>query len=155
MPRKKTSKIDHDLIRELSNLLEETGLAEIEIEHEGLRVKVGRQLFASHGGVAPSSEIKMQNPAATPQEAEPKLEAPTEGEEIKSPMVGTVYLSAEPGAEHFVQVGSSVKKGQTLVIIEAMKTMNHIPAPRAGIVRKICVENEEPVEFGEPLVVLE
>jgi acetyl-CoA carboxylase biotin carboxyl carrier protein len=152
MPPKAT--VDHDLIRELARLLDETGLTEIEIEQEGLRVRVGRNaptsFVSAHAHVPPP-------PLAAPAPA--VLEVP--GDPMKhpgvvaSPMVGTAYLAAEPGARPFVDIGSVVKAGDTLLIIEAMKTMNSIPAPRAGKVMQILIEDGRPVEFGEPLMIIE
>jgi acetyl-CoA carboxylase biotin carboxyl carrier protein len=144
------SAIDHDLIRELAKLLDETGLTEIEIEHAGLRVRVGRSAIIA----APASASALSPPAA----AVPAT-APTDAGKhpglVTSPMVGTAYLGPEPGAMPFVDVGSKVVAGDTLLIIEAMKTMNQIPAPRAGTVTRILVEDAQPVEFGEPLVIIE
>lgn len=147
---KAKSKLDRDIIVELAGILDETGLSEIEIEQEGMRVRVARQTsFATAAPVEP-----------TPVEAEPAHREPTaasgdvEGEAVTSPMVGTVYLAPAPDARPFVSPGDRVEKGQPLLIIEAMKTMNQIPAPRAGTVKAVLVANEQPVEFGEPLVVL-
>ena len=148
---------DQALIRDLAELLKETGLSEIEIERAGLRVRVARQI-ASAGSYAP--------PAAAPNTAPAPLAAGTASAAgladpakhpgaVPSPMVGTAYLAPEPDAAPFVQVGTRVTQGQTLMIIEAMKTMNHIPAPKAGVVMAILVGNGQPVEFGEPLAILE
>jgi acetyl-CoA carboxylase biotin carboxyl carrier protein len=144
---------DQDLIRELASLLEETGLSEIEIEREGLRVRVARQQVVSATTVAPSL-------AAAPAAASPPTKADSEDPAkhpgcVKSPMVGTAYLAPEPSAPPFIDVGARVAQGQTILIIEAMKTMNHIPAPKAGTVTAILVGNGHPVEFGEPLVIIE
>jgi len=142
-------KIDRDLIRELAKLLDETGLTEIEIEHAGLRVRVGRGSTA-----APVSAAALPPPAAAP-----VIVAPTDPSKhpgaVTSPMVGTAYRGPEPGAPPFIEVGSKVIVGETLLIIEAMKTMNQIPAPRAGTVTQILIEDGRPVEFGEPLVIIE
>ena len=134
--------------------MEETGLSEIEYEAEGRRIRVGRGTGAASGATsAPSS-------ASAPQ-AEPAASAPSEGEEVlppgavTSPMVGTVYAAAEPGAPPLVKVGDSVKEGQTLLIIEAMKVMNPLASPRAGTVTRILVADGQPVEFGEPLLIIE
>src|SRR5215470_4037170 len=136
---------DQDLIRELAALLEETGLSEIEIEREGLRVRVARQQTVTAAAIA-----------APPATAKPAADDPAKHPgSVKSPMVGTVYLAPEPGAAPFIDVGSRVAQGQTILIIEAMKTMNHIPAPKAGTVTAILVGNGHPVEFGEPLVIIE
>jgi len=151
---KKTSQIDQSLIRELADLLGETGLSEIEIEHEGLRVRVARTV------AAPVTAPPQQAPTAaaptfeTPG-AEPKNELAQHPGTVISPMVGTAFRAPEPGAAPFVEVGSTVTEGQTVVIIEAMKTMNHIPTPRGGTVTAILVEDGQPVEFGEPLIVIE
>jgi acetyl-CoA carboxylase biotin carboxyl carrier protein len=153
MPKPRPA-IDHDLIRELARLLDETGLTEIEFERDGQRVRVARQLQAV--AVAPA-------PAATPIEAAmPSLvtdTAPIDPAKhpgvVTSPMVGTAYVAAEPESRPFVEVGSRVRAGDTLLIIEAMKTMNQIPSPRAGTVIQILIENGQPVEFGEPLMIIE
>jgi acetyl-CoA carboxylase biotin carboxyl carrier protein len=149
------SAVDKDLIRELSALLEETGLSEIEIEQAGLRVRVARvtQLLAA----APVAAAAVAGPAVAPAgitSASPSDPAKHPGV-VLSPMVGTAYLAPEPGARPFVEVGSKVKAGQTLLIVEAMKTMNQIPAPRAGTVVQIMIEDGKPVEFGELLMIVE
>ncbi len=142
------------LIRELAGLLDETNLTEIEVEREGLRVRVVRS-----AGV-----IAAPMPFATPVGAAPAAATPagTDSTDITkhpgmvpSPMVGTAYVAPEPGAKPFVDVGSQVAAGQTLLIIEAMKTMNQIPSPRAGTVKQILFEDGQPVEFGEPLMIIE
>ena len=144
---------DQALIRDLAGLLEETGLSEIEIEREGMRVRVARQVnvsapvYAAASAHAPAAAA----PAAPAAAADPGKH-PGAG---PSPMVGTAYLAAEPGSAPFVEVGARVTQGQTILIIEAMKTMNHIPAPKAGVVTAILVGNGQPVEFGEPLVIIE
>jgi acetyl-CoA carboxylase biotin carboxyl carrier protein len=143
--------VDHDLIRELAILLDETGLTEIEIEQEGFRVRVGRQAAvaaaATPAAHVPPPPVAAPAPVALDPTKHPGL--------VTSPMVGTAYLAPEPGARRFVDIGSIVKLGETLLIIEAMKTMNQIPAPRAGRVIQILVEDGQPVEFGEPLLILE
>ena len=145
---------DQDLIRELASLLEETGLSEIEIEREGLRVRVARQQVVSSATVAPAL-VAAPTAAAAPS-AKAASEDPAKHPGcVKSPMVGTAYLAPEPGAPSFIDVGTRVAQGQTILIIEAMKTMNHIPAPKAGMVTAILVGNGHPVEFGEPLVIIE
>jgi acetyl-CoA carboxylase biotin carboxyl carrier protein len=143
------------LIRELAELLNETGLSEIEIEREGLRVRVARQLTMA-AVAAPMAHAAHAAPAgsAAAAAAKPAASGPHPGT-VTSPMVGTAYRSAEPGAAPFIDVGTRVAQGQTLLIIEAMKTMNHIPAPRSGTVTQVFVDNGQPVEFGEPLVVIE
>lgn len=152
----KSSSVDEELIRDLAELLNSTGLTEIEIERKDLRVRVAR-------GVAP---LAVSAPAPPPTPVPPAAAAPSapaaSGSALSdnpgtviSPMVGTAYLAPEPGAAPFVEVGSTVREGQTVMIVEAMKTMNHIPSPRSGKVTEIMVEDGQPVEFGEPLVVIE
>ena len=146
--------VDTALVRELAELLAETGLTEIEVEDGDRKVRVAR------GGVTMAAPAMMAAPAAAsaapaPAAAASIAEAPAEAAgAIKSPMVGTVYLSAEPGAAPFVAVGSTVKEGDTLVIIEAMKVMNPISADKSGTVKAILVENAQPVEYDQPLVVI-
>lgn len=159
MGSKKTT-IDQDLIRELAKLLDETALSEIEVEQNGLRVRIVRQAHSvqSASPIFPITSIGEGRlttaaiPVDTPATAVDPLKHPGV---VTSPMVGTAYRSPEPGAKAFVEVGSQVKAGDTLLIIEAMKTMNQIPAPKAGAVTQILVENGQPVEFGEPLVIIE
>jgi acetyl-CoA carboxylase biotin carboxyl carrier protein len=143
---------DGALIRELALLLDETSLTEIEIERAGLRVRVARNISIA-ASVAPGA----QPAAALPVAAAPAADADLAKHPgvVPSPMVGTAYWSSEPGAKPFIEVGSKVTVGQTLLIIEAMKTMNQIPSPRAGTVTQILVEDGQPVEFGEPLVIIE
>ncbi|MGB3719496.1 MAG: acetyl-CoA carboxylase biotin carboxyl carrier protein [Proteobacteria bacterium] len=147
---------EQQLIRDLAALLVETGLSEIEIEKSGLKIRVARNLTVA--ATALPQQVAAA-PAAQPAATEPAAEAPIDFANhpgcVKSPMVGTAYRAPEPGAAPFVEVGSRVTQGQTLMIIEAMKTMNHIPAPRAGTVTHILVENGQPVEYGEPLVIIE
>jgi acetyl-CoA carboxylase biotin carboxyl carrier protein len=150
---------EQTLIRELANLLNETGLTEIELEKSGLKIRVTRhtQLTAfAPPALTPAALPASAAPPASPAPAaSAAAEASPPAGAVKSPMVGTVYLAPEPGMPPFVDVGTQVSEGQTLLIIEAMKTMNHIPAPRAGTVRQILVENNQPIEYGEPLVVIE
>src|SRR5689334_18205708 len=149
---KKDSSIDQNLIRELAKLLDETNLTEIEIERAGLRVRVGRAASVTH--VAPPPVIAVAPSAAIAAAATPSDLSKHPGV-VTSPMVGTAYMGAAPGAKPFIDVGQKVSAGETLLIIEAMKTMNQIPAPRAGTVTKILIEDAQPVEFGEPLVIIE
>jgi acetyl-CoA carboxylase biotin carboxyl carrier protein len=152
---KPRSAIDHDLIRELAKLLEETGLTEIEFEREGQRVRVARRArrpaaaaSAAAGAVAvapPAGRAVDDGPADLT--GHPGL--------VTSPMVGIAYLGPEPGARAYVEIGSRVRAGETLLIVEAMKTMNQIPAPRAGTVTQILIEDGKPVEYGEPLMIVE
>jgi acetyl-CoA carboxylase biotin carboxyl carrier protein len=145
---------DSALIRELALLLDETGLTEIEIERSGLRVRVARNISiaasapAAFQGAFPASAAQAAAVAAVADIAKHPGVVP-------SPMVGTVYWASEPGAKPFIEVGAKVAVGQTLLIIEAMKTMNQIPSPRAGTVTQILVDDGQPVEFGEPLVIIE
>jgi acetyl-CoA carboxylase biotin carboxyl carrier protein len=153
--------LDKGLIRDLAQLLNETGLTEIEIEKDDLKVRVVRQVAApamyatgAPAGFAPAPATTAASPgapAAAPAGPDPANHPGC----VKSPMVGTAYRSPEPGAASFIDIGTRVTQGQTLLIIEAMKTMNHIPAPRAGVVKEILIENGQPVEFGEPLVIIE
>jgi acetyl-CoA carboxylase biotin carboxyl carrier protein len=148
--------VEQTLIRELAELLDETRLSEIEIEREGLRVRVARQMAVQAMPMAQAAPV-----AATPAAAAAAAPAPAAVDPskhpgaVKSPMVGTAYLAPEPGAAPFIDVGTRVAQGQTLLIIEAMKTMNHIPAPKAGVVTTILIGNGQPVEFGEALVIIE
>ncbi len=145
--------IDTKLVRKLADILEDTGLSEIEVENETLRIRVTRQAAAATVTYAAPAPVA-HAPAAAAPSAAPAAAAPA-GEVVKSPMVGTAYLSPQPGAEAFVRPGDKVRAGQTLLIIEAMKTMNPIPCPRDGTVLEILINDSEPVEFGEPLVVLD
>ncbi|MCA0257430.1 MAG: acetyl-CoA carboxylase biotin carboxyl carrier protein [Proteobacteria bacterium] len=153
----KKSGIDQELIRNLANILRDTDLSEIEVEQDELRIRVSRNVV-----VAPAAPVYA--PVAAPVAAPaPVAAAPVAAavsakdnkNAVTSPMVGTAYLAPAPGARDFIEVGAQVKEGQTLLIVEAMKTMNQIPAPRSGKVTAILVENAQPVEFGEPLVIIE
>lgn len=143
--------VDQALIRELAELLAETGLSEIEIEQRGLRVRVARTMTAQ-AVVAPPSPNPWRGESTAESD---ELDFATHPGAVKSPMVGTAYRSSEPGAPPFVEIGTRVHKGQTILIVEAMKTMNHIPSPKAGKVIAILIEDGQPVEYGEPLVVIE
>ena len=150
--------IDTKLVRKLADILGDTGLSEIEVENETLRIRVTRQAAAAtvtYAAPAPAAAAPAPAAAAPAAPAASPAAAPQRGEAVKSPMVGTVYLQPQPGSDPFVKPGDKVKEGQTLLIIEAMKTMNPIPAPKAGTVVEILVGDAQPVEFGEPLVVLE
>ena len=139
------------MIRQLAELLNETGLSEIEIEKSGLKVRVARTLNVQSTFAAACGQ-PLRLPPPQPRRRQP-IPAKHPGA-VKSPMVGTAYRSPEPGAPTFIEVGSQVAQGDTLFIIEAMKTMNQIPAPHAGKVTAILIENGQPVEFGEPLVII-
>jgi acetyl-CoA carboxylase biotin carboxyl carrier protein len=139
-----------DVVRSLAKLLDETGLSEIEIEEAGRRVRVARAV-AGVGYAPPSGAAPRVQPVA----AEGPIDPATHPGVVLSPMVGSAYRAAQPGAKPFVDVGSRVKIGDTLLIIEAMKTLNQIPAPRAGTVTQILFEDAQPVEFAEPLMIIE
>jgi acetyl-CoA carboxylase biotin carboxyl carrier protein len=150
----KSGIVDRELIRSLADLLTETGLSEIEVERAGTRVRVARQ----------GMTIVSATPAPAATAAPPTASAPVREVNVgdgahpgtvRSPMVGTAYRSAEPGARPFVEVGDTVKSGDTVLIVEAMKTMNQIPAPKAGTVIRIMVEDGQPVEYDEPLLIIE
>jgi acetyl-CoA carboxylase biotin carboxyl carrier protein len=149
--------INQDLIRALANLLDETGLTEIEID--GSRVRVARTPVAAYAAPAASAPRPAAATAAPVQTVAESASASIDHAKhpgvVLSPMVGTAYVAAEPGAKPFVEVGTRVKAGQTLLIIEAMKTMNQIPAPRDGTVTQILFDDGQPVEFGEPLMIVE
>jgi len=141
--------IDAEAIRALSDLLAETGLTEIEVEQNGARIRVARAgVMAAIAAAAPM--VSAPAPAAAPA----ALASGPQPGAVTSPMVGTVCAAPEPGKPPFVKVGQQVKEGDTLFIVEAMKTMNPIPAPRSGTIKEICVENGSPVEFGQTLVIL-
>ena len=146
---KKEGTFDKDLIRELAELLGETGLTEIEIEHEGKRVRVARIVTVGASAIAVDAGRLAREPGERggKEERHPGT--------LHSPMVGTAYRSPEPGAAPFVEAGTRVTAGQTILIIEAMKTMNHIPAPYGGTVLSVLVDDGQPVEFAEPLAVIE
>jgi len=146
----KKSKIDQDLIRQLADLLTETGLTEIEFETDDNRIRVARNLSA-----APAAAPAIAAPVAPPPVAA-KAGADTDhAGTVHSPMVGTAFLAPSPGEKPYVDIGTQVRQGDTLLIVEAMKTMNQIPAPHAGKVVRILVEDGQPVEYGEPLLIIE
>lgn len=146
--------IDKDVIRELAEIMNETGLAEIEVESGNSRLRVSR---GPSSVAAAAPQIIAAPVVSAPAEiiVAPIAEAASHPGAVKSPMVGTAYLSPEPGAAVFITVGSSVAQGQTILIVEAMKTMNPIPAPKGGKIVEILVGDSEPVEFGQPLVIIE
>lgn len=151
--------VDPRFVREIASILKETDLTEIEVENGSMKVRVTRKIEQAQIQMPAYYPPQHQAPAhqQAPAQASAPPAAPASGPEagsVPSPMVGTVYLAAAPGAKQFVEVGQSVAEGETLLIIEAMKTMNQIPAPRAGKVTKILVENAQPVEYGEALVVI-
>jgi acetyl-CoA carboxylase biotin carboxyl carrier protein len=144
--------VDEEMVRSLARLLDETRLTEIEIEQGGLRVRVARQAAPAPFAIATSESARVIPGVGAHSAAANPADHPGV---VTSPMVGTAYRSPEPGAKTFCEVGAVVKAGDTLLIIEAMKTMNQIPAPRAGTVVQILFEDAQPVEFGEPLMVIE
>jgi acetyl-CoA carboxylase biotin carboxyl carrier protein len=155
MTRAKSAIVDKELIRELARLLDETGLGEIEIQQENFRVRVARPASQAMLLPAPApSPAPAGAPAQLPEARRPADFASHPGV-VKSPMVGTAYCAPAPGAAPFVEPGGEVKEGQIILIIEAMKTMNQIPAPRSGRVTEILVTDGQPVEYGEPLLVIE
>ncbi|WP_337187302.1 acetyl-CoA carboxylase biotin carboxyl carrier protein [Phenylobacterium sp.] len=151
---------DARLVRKLADILTETGLSEIEVEQGELKIRVAKtltaapvqQVLAAPAPVAAAPVAASAPASGSAAEAAPAVAA---GDAVKSPMVGTVYLQPNPGAPAFVKVGDTVEAGQTLFIVEAMKTMNPIPAPRGGKIVQILVEDAQPVEFGEPLAIIE
>ncbi|TNM65147.1 acetyl-CoA carboxylase biotin carboxyl carrier protein [Aliirhizobium smilacinae] len=149
----KKNGIDKGLIRDLANILNETDLTEIEVEQDDLRIRVSRQ-SATQYVQAPLATAAPVAAAAAPAVAAPVAAADNKNA-VPAPMVGTAYLAPAPGAKAFIEIGATVKEGQTLVIIEAMKTMNQIPAPRSGKVTEILITDGQPVEYGQPLVIVE
>jgi acetyl-CoA carboxylase biotin carboxyl carrier protein len=151
---------ERELIRDLATLLDESNLTEIEVERSGLRVCIARNITVAASvpmaavAAAPAAPVAASAPAAAPAAA-PVIDVAKHPGMVPSPMVGTAYLASEPGAKPFIDVGTKVKAGDTLLIVEAMKTMNQIPSPRTGTVTQILVEDGQPVEFGEPLVIIE
>ncbi|WP_022728326.1 acetyl-CoA carboxylase biotin carboxyl carrier protein [Fodinicurvata sediminis] len=144
---------DEDAVRKLAGILEDTGLSEIEVESGEARIRVARnQTVVASAPAAPAASAGAPLAAPAASEAESAQES---GHVVASPMVGTVYLAPEPGAAPYVKVGDKVSEGQTLLIVEAMKVMNTLPAPVAGVVRQILVDDGQPVEFDEPMIVIE
>jgi len=151
-PKSSTQIDERELIRELAGLLDSTNLTEIEVEREGLRVRVVRNVTTVAAPVQSAAAIVAPTAATA---AASSTDHTTHPGVVPSPMVGTAYIAPEPGARPFVDVGSKVSAGDPLLIIEAMKTMNQIPSPRAGTVTQILFEDGQPVEFGEPLMIIE
>jgi acetyl-CoA carboxylase biotin carboxyl carrier protein len=151
--------IDTRLVRKLADILSTTGLTEIEVEQGDLKIRVAREITVGAAPMtyvsAPAAQAPQTAPAAPAAAPAPAAEPELRGEAVKSPMVGTVYLQPQPDAAPFIKVGDRVSVGQTLMIVEAMKTMNPIPATKAGVVLAILVGDAQPVEFGEPLVMIE
>ncbi|MEE2920293.1 MAG: acetyl-CoA carboxylase biotin carboxyl carrier protein [Pseudomonadota bacterium] len=153
------NKLDTGLVRELAAILREADLGEVEVEHDGLRIRVSKPAapVVQAAVAAPAPVAAAAAPAAAPVAGDaPAASAPAASDKaIKSPMVGTVYLSPEPGAKAFVSVGDKVKKGDTLLLVEAMKTFNPVEADKAGVVKEIYVSDAQPVEYGEALILIE
>ncbi|CAN7307298.1 acetyl-CoA carboxylase biotin carboxyl carrier protein [Phenylobacterium sp. LjRoot219] len=156
-PKAPADPIDARLVRQLADILTDTGLSEIEVEHGELKIRVARTLMAApvHVAAAPVAHAPVAAAAAPAAAAVAEAPARARGDTVNSPMVGTVYLQPQPGADPFVKVGDTVQAGQTMFIVEAMKTMNPIPAPKGGRIVEILVSDAQPVEFGEPLAVIE
>ena len=143
-------KIDKSIIRELSNYLDEFNLTEIEITEKDTKIKVSKNnVSISNQPVQSSANIQTGNQNIS---EKPKVKS---GTEITSPIIGTAYHAPEPGAKKFAEVGKKIKKGDTIMIVEAMKTMNHVPSTAEGVVKEICVEDGHPVEFGQTIIILE
>ena len=143
-------KIDKKIIQELSNYLKEFNLSEIEITEKDTKIKV------SKNNISISNQPQVISPSSTATSSVPIQSQNTKsGTEITSPIIGTAYHAPEPGAKKFVEVGKKIKKGETIMIVEAMKTMNHVPSTADGVVKEICVEDGQPVEFGQTIIILE
>ena len=143
-------KIDKSIIKELSDYLEEFNLTEIEITEKDTKIKVSKNNVSINNhpqAISPSSSTK----SLTSNQAQNV----NSGTEVKSPIIGTAYHAPEPGAKKFVEIGKKIKKGDTIMIVEAMKTMNHVPSTKDGVVKEICVEDGQPVEFGQTIIILE
>ena len=139
-------KINRNLVKELTECLEEFGLSEIEYAEKDIKVKVSKSSGSNLASIKEiKSEIKTENI---------KIDN-VSGTEVPSPIIGTAYLAPEPGGKKFVEVGKKINKGDTIMIVEAMKTMNHVPSPVAGTVKKICVEDGQPVEYGHTIAIIE
>jgi acetyl-CoA carboxylase biotin carboxyl carrier protein len=155
----KKNGIDKALIRDLANILNDTDLTEIEVEQDDLRIRVSRagatQYVQAPIAAAPAYAAAAPVAAAAPAAVAAPVAAADNKNAVTSPMVGTVYLAPAPGSRNFIEVGATVKEGQTLLIVEAMKTMNQIPSPRSGKVTEILVSDSQPVEYGQPLVIIE
>ena len=143
-------KIDKNIIKELSNYLDEFNLTEIEITEKDTKIKVSKNNVSISNQSIPSS-ISNSNSNYTAQ----STETVKSGTEITSPIIGTAYHAPEPGAKKFVEVGKKIKKGDTIMIVEAMKTMNHVPSTHDGVIKEICVDDGQPVEFGQTIIILE
>ena len=143
-------KIDKKIIQELSNYLKEFNLTEIEITEKDTKIKVSK----NNVSISNQPQVVSHSPATTNVNSTP-VQKVISGTEITSPIIGTAYHAPEPGAKKFVEVGKKIKKGDTIMIVEAMKTMNHVPSTADGVVKEICVEDGQPVEFGQTIIILE
>ena len=143
-------KIDKKIIKELNDCLEEFNLTEIEITENDTKIKVSKRNISN---ISPSSMVSLESKIA--KSTLENNQNSKKGIEVTSPIIGTAYHAPEPGAKKFIEVGKKIKKGDTIMIVEAMKTMNHVPSSSDGIVREICVDDGQPVEFGQTLIVLE
>jgi acetyl-CoA carboxylase biotin carboxyl carrier protein len=148
-------RVDTEMVKTLARMLDENELSEIEVEDNGRRIVVKRKLGGGPVAYAPAPVATAAAPAPAPAPAAAEANPANHPGAVKSPMVGTAYLTAEPGADPFMAVGKRVNEGDTLVIIEAMKVMNPIPAPRSGVVKQILIENAQPVEYEQPLAIIE
>ena len=143
-------KIDKKIIKELSDYLKEFNLTEIEITEKDTKIKV------SKSNVSISNQPQLiSSPSSSASPASTSVQNTKSGTEITSPIIGTAYHAPEPGAKKFVEIGKKIKKGDTIMIVEAMKTMNHVPSTADGVVKEICVEDGQPVEFGQTIIILE
>ena len=148
-------RVDTEMVTKLAKMLDENDLSEIEVEDNGRRIVVKRKLGGVPMAYAPAPAAPAPGPASAPAPAAADVNPASHPGAVKSPMVGTAYLSAEPGSAPFIAVGARVKEGDTLVIIEAMKVMNPIPSPKSGVVKQILIQNAQPVEFEQPLAIIE
>ena len=148
-------RVDTDLVKQLAEMLDENDLSEIEVEDNGRRIVVKRKLSGAPAAAYAAPPAPAAAAAAPAAPAAPAPAPDAHPGAVKSPMVGTCYLSAEPGAAPFISVGASIKEGDTLLIIEAMKVMNPIPAPRSGVIKQILVQDAQPVEYEQPLAIIE
>ena len=142
-------KIDKKLIKELSEYLDEFKLTEIEFTEKDTKIKVSKNNVSIN-----NQQVPILNNASTVKENTQQINKVSSGIEVSSPIIGTAYHSPEPGAKKFVEIGKKIKKGDTVMIVEAMKTMNHVPSTADGVIKEICVEDGQPVEFGQPIVIL-
>ena len=143
-------KIDKKIIKELSDYLEEFGLTELEYTEKDTKIKVSKNNVSVNNQIIPSNKNSASSSKTTNQNNKT-----ISGIEIKSPIIGTAYHAPEPGAKKFIEIGKKIKKGDTIMIVEAMKTMNHVPSTSDGIVKEICVDDGQPVEFGQTIIILE